>query len=242
MSFANIPPVTITTAAPSLVPGVPVPPGAAATYTPPAAQLSGSPAQPVQFRISGPFTGLVVIFEQSPDLSGNFANPFPISAVAASSNVRLAGPVSVPDSPPGNPVAAAYYVSPDAGNAVRVRVLVLGAGSPVIDGRTVDFFGSPPGPAPGAFVQSVTDALAIAALGTPADAPAVAVDASLAGTIIAQLRGQLKAQMFFNELFREWKNSHLRELRALKRLVGIQAGAWTPDGDEAESADPSGGN
>ena len=54
----------------------------------------------------------------------------------------LSGTIAVPDSTVANPTAAAYYLFPDSGMAVRFRITLLTSGAPVADGRTTDFFQS----------------------------------------------------------------------------------------------------
>lgn len=111
----------------------------AAAFVPPA-PTSGSPARPILYRFSGPYTGLQGVFEGSFDLSGAFANAFPIRASWAGDGSIQSGTIVVPDSTGASPTAAGYTVYPDAGMAVRFRVTALGSGTPVVDGRDTDFF------------------------------------------------------------------------------------------------------
>jgi hypothetical protein len=119
------------------------PPGSTAAYVPPAPQPSGSPAGPVLFVVRGVFAGLRLLAEGSFDLSGGFAGAFPIAARRSADSVVRAGPLSVPDSTAASPQASAYYLFPDGGMAVRLRVVAPFAGSPVVEGRTVDSPGPP---------------------------------------------------------------------------------------------------
>ena len=114
-----------------------------AAFSPSAAQLNASPARPIIFRFTGPFTGLQIVFEGSLDLSGNFAGAFPVRALSAADGSGQSGTISVPDSTVANPAAAAFYVYPDSGMSIRARVIALGSGAPVVDGRDTDFFSGP---------------------------------------------------------------------------------------------------
>lgn len=123
--------------------------GQSAIYNPPNNQGSvGSLANPFMFILGPQYTGLQGVFEGSLD-PVNFTSPFPIRAFnVANGQVvvgSIASPIVVTDAPLAASDANAFIVWPDGGISVRFRVTTLGTGSPVVNGRTVDFF---PQPAP----------------------------------------------------------------------------------------------
>ena len=118
---------------------------------------------PVLFALGGIWTSLTVYFQGSYDTTvnaqgvPNFGNPFAMWArqsldLSVVSSL-LSTPIAVPDNPSGL-AGYGYYVQPDGGMSIRMVVASLGSGSPVVTGRTVDFFPSLPANSPAAFNQN----------------------------------------------------------------------------------------
>lgn len=193
--------------------------------------------------VGTPYAGVSVVVEGSED--GGATVPYPLAVVRKDTGVTVPGgtPIALAD---GSCLKLTADISGGT-NYVRVRPVAFGSGTlQVRIGTGTPFSGAPASGsgAPGA-VSVTVDLATEAALGGPADARASADSGDAPGSLVAQLRA-LNAQFMIGmrEIFRDWKNAELRELRAIRRVLAGQAGAWSPiGGDETDGQgdDLSGG-